>query len=105
MGRLHIPEKSKESREREDDVRIRRERRLRSQTENRRAGYKRLSGVMSAEYLEEGADEGNYDTVNVSRMKSRVRQANYYDDEDEEVYIPTKNAVYYDDTLLMRSLY
>lgn len=82
------PERIKEARLKEDDERIRRERRLRASGEGRRAMRMMRLPAMSAAYLEEGMDEGGMDRQyesSMGRMRGRARQQMSYYDDDEEM--------------------
>jgi hypothetical protein len=85
MGRGYNPEQTRQSREREDDERIKRERRTRGQGEARVRVGGRRGASMSASYLEEGDNDAQYDTVNVSRVKNRGQYRDYYEDDDGEM--------------------
>lgn len=83
LGKTYIPEQKKELREKEDDDRIKREKRGRAQMDGKRYGsYRRPA--MSKEFLEEGMDEAGYDSVNVSKMKYARRRQSYYDEEEDD---------------------
>ena len=80
MDRHYNPEKTKQSRLKEEEDRIKREKKLRAQTESRR--YSRRGPSMSAAYLEE-TDEANYDSVDIGRMKRGSYSREYYSDDEE----------------------
>ena len=82
MDRHYNPERTKQSRLKEEEDRIKRERKLRAQGEGR-TRFTRRGPAMSAAYLEEEVEDANYDSVDIGRMKRGSYRREHYSDDEE----------------------